>query len=86
MPEHNRVVDGPAVLGGPLMQIAAANAHRVYREDYIVTSWNRFLDLANLNAVRFTGKVNDGCILHVFYRVIRPYRASSLSITKSCMD
>jgi hypothetical protein len=64
MAEHDRIVDGPAVISGPLMQVAAANADRADLQEHVLRTdlWPR--EVAELDGVALALKIDDGWVIH----------------------
>ena len=58
VPQHDRIVHRPTVFGGPLVQIAAADADRADFQQHVVGANRRPLDLANFDAELFRSEVD----------------------------
>ena len=71
MAEDDRVVDGPGVVGGPLVEVAAADADVGDFEQDVFFTNDGAGDLADFDGAFFGGEVNDGCVIHesMEYRV-----------------
>jgi hypothetical protein len=63
--EHDRVVDGPGVVGSPLVEVAAADADIGDFEQDVFFTDDGTGDLADLDGALFGGEIYDGCVIHV---------------------
>jgi hypothetical protein len=62
--EDDRVVDGPGVVGSPLVKVAAADADVGDFEQDVFFADDRAGDLADLDGALFRGEVDDGGGVH----------------------
>jgi hypothetical protein len=56
MPEHDGIIHRPGVIGGPLMQIGAANADIGDFEEHILRTDGRLFDLTDFDGAFFRAR------------------------------
>ena len=64
MPEHDGVIHGPGVIGRPLVQIRATNAHIGDFKEHILGSDHGLFDLTDFDGAFFRREVDDGGRFH----------------------
>ena len=67
VPQHDRIVDRPAMFAGPLVQVAAADADGGHFQQDVFGADRRPRNLAHFDAVFFGREVHDRCLL--FHRL-----------------
>ena len=64
MAEHDRVIHRPRVIGGPLVQVGATNAHVGDFEEHILSTDGGFLDFTDFDGALFRREVDNGGRFH----------------------